>query len=164
MLICFAHAGASASTFDGWKDILALAFVDVVAVELPGHGTRREEEAIGVMAALVASIVDELAPLLHGSECRYHLLGASFGALLAHEVAHALAARVGRAPSNLFVISEAAPAVVHPDFDPAIGDREFVAAAARLGEISATIAAAGPDIWSVALRLPLHFVRILLTI
>ena len=151
LLFCFAQAGASASAYAGWKEILASANLDVVTVELPGHGTRRDEEALGSMSSLVELVVKEIAPMIAGSDVVYHLLGASFGALLAHEVAHALTSRTGIAPATLFVISEPAPSVVVSDFDPSIADAEFVAEAAKLGEISNEIAAAGPDVWAVVL-------------
>lgn len=103
VLVCLPHAGGSASTYAGWA--ARLPDVDVLAVELPGHGRRRDEVPVGSMDAVVNSLTSELSPLT-ASECV--LFGHSMGALVAFALSSALS-RHGKRSPRLVVVSGALP-------------------------------------------------------
>lgn len=104
-LFCFGYAGGSASAFRRWRQLLPPS-VDVWAVQLPGHETRRREPHAAEMAQLVRGFVDEAGPELRGP---FALFGHSFGAVVAFEVARQLR-RAGRPlPAHLLLSGHDAP-------------------------------------------------------
>lgn len=104
-LFCFAHAGAGASTFHGWPELVGPG-VRVTAVQLPGHEDRIRERAHDHLAALL----DELVPVLAGAvDGPYAFFGHSMGALVAYEAARRLVAQGVPAPAHLFASALGAP-------------------------------------------------------
>ncbi|WP_167493160.1 thioesterase II family protein [Micromonospora ureilytica] len=101
----FPAAGGSASHFTRWRRWLP-AGVTVEPVDLPGHGTRRQEPAIDDWPQLVATACETLHGRVSGP---YALVGHSFGALLAYEVAATLP-RTGPGPALLIVAGRNGPA------------------------------------------------------
>jgi medium-chain acyl-[acyl-carrier-protein] hydrolase len=104
-LICLPHLGGNAAAY-GWYAAKLAPDVRVLAVQLPGHGTRASERpltSIGDIAdALSTGLRDELrAP--------YVLYGHSFGALVAFEVARLAASGLGQPPDHLVVGACRAP-------------------------------------------------------
>jgi medium-chain acyl-[acyl-carrier-protein] hydrolase len=104
-LICFSHAGGAASTFRLWPAGLP-DWLEVWAVQLPGHGSRWNEPPIRTIPALVDTLVPVLLPCLRRP---FAFFGHSMGAVLASEVARALAERAGVVPRHLFVSSRRPP-------------------------------------------------------
>jgi medium-chain acyl-[acyl-carrier-protein] hydrolase len=82
-LICFHYAGGSASIFREWAAELP-AEVEVLAVQLPGHGSRYAEPLTSDISRIVHPICHEIKALTN-MPC--YLFGHSMGALLAFEVA-----------------------------------------------------------------------------
>ncbi len=84
-IVCFPHAGGTASFFHPWRALLP-GGVGLLAVQYPGHADRvREPHAADVagIAVPVARALDELdGPLV--------LFGHSMGATVAHDVARRL--------------------------------------------------------------------------
>jgi surfactin synthase thioesterase subunit len=109
-LLCLPHAGGSAVAFHPWRGRFATA-ARVTPVELPGHGTRRREPLLHEPGALLDVLTAELAAAADGP---YVLFGHSFGALVAFELAHRLAATAAGPPLALVVSGRNAPAVAHP--------------------------------------------------
>jgi len=104
-LICFCYAGGNAAIYLPWQAALG-ADVEVVAIQLPGRGTRFGETPIEEMAVAVEAICDAVLPLL---DRPYVLFGHSLGALLAFEVSHALRARGAPLPNALVVSGAQGP-------------------------------------------------------
>jgi surfactin synthase thioesterase subunit len=101
-LICFPHAGASASAYFRWAQAFP-AGIEVVSVQYPGRAERSREAVPGSMSELVAGIRDALLPDI---EQPYALFGHSMGAAVAYETALALheAGRPeGDEPRHLFL-------------------------------------------------------------
>lgn len=105
-LVCFPHAGGSASFFFAFAKALAPS-VEVLAVQYPGRQDRRHEPCVDDLARLA----DEIAEIMPGWADRPPaFFGHSMGATLAFEVALRLGERpdaVG--PSRLFVSGRRAP-------------------------------------------------------
>lgn len=103
-LICFAHAGGSATAYREWPVLLPES-VELYAVQLPGRADRFVEAKLDDMGMLVDSVVEEMLPLL---DRRFALFGHSMGAMAAYEVTRALEAR-GIGPARLFASGCSAP-------------------------------------------------------
>ncbi|WP_033431992.1 thioesterase II family protein [Saccharothrix syringae] len=98
-LYCFPHSGGSAGEFLRWAD--DLPDVEVWGVQLPGRGTRLDEEPPTRLDALVEAVVAEVA-----FEGPFAFFGHSLGSLVAYEVAAALG---DRGPVHLLVSAHEAP-------------------------------------------------------
>ncbi|MBG0830943.1 thioesterase [Planomonospora sp. ID67723] len=103
-LVCFAHAGGSATAYREWPALLPDS-VELYAVQLPGRADRFTEPFPESLDALAAEIAGELAPLM---DRRFALFGHSMGALLAYEVTRLLETG-GPGPARLFVSGCSAP-------------------------------------------------------
>ncbi|MFE2146973.1 thioesterase II family protein [Streptomyces sp. NPDC059456] len=95
-LICFPHAGGSASFFRDWGH--RIPGVEVYAVRYPGRAERLAEPVATDLRALARAVADAVAPL---ADRPLALFGHSMGAPIALETAAALEAR-GIDPVHLF--------------------------------------------------------------
>lgn len=103
-LFCFSHAGGSASVFHRLRHLLAPT-IEVVAIELPGRGSRFKEPLSIGFDTLVDTISHAIADAVRQRFC---IFGHSIGALLAYEVSRKLAVR-GCSPDALIVSGRRAP-------------------------------------------------------
>lgn len=95
-LYCFAHGGGSPAEYIRWSRDMRR--VGIRAIQLPGRGSRLGEPARTDLADLVEEIVAEVA-----FAPSFSFFGHSFGALLAYEVASALADAGRPLPRRLIV-------------------------------------------------------------
>lgn len=100
-LVCFPYAGAGASAFRGWQQVMPDA-VGVLPIRLPGRETRIAEPPIVDAVEVAAALVDRVAP-------PYALYGHSMGARMAFEVVRDLMRRRAPLPTRLFVGGAGAP-------------------------------------------------------
>ncbi|GAA2905341.1 thioesterase [Actinoplanes cyaneus] len=143
-LICFPHAGGSASFFRDWGR--HLPDTEVLAVRYPGRGERIDEPSpddIVRLGADVAAAAAELTPL------PLTLFGHSLGAVVALEAARALLEH-GVTPAHL-VVSGSRNAPLPP---PAPDDADDEDTALRLAALGGTDAAALDDPFFQELVLP----------
>ncbi len=103
-LVCFPHAGGSASFFLPMSRALS-DNLRVFAVQYPGRGDRRSEPCVPMIEALADAVADELARCL---DRPIALFGHSMGGLVAFEVARRLEMH-GHIPLGLFVSGCRAP-------------------------------------------------------
>jgi len=123
-LFCLPYAGGAAVAYRRLRQLLEPG-IDVCALEFPGHGRRADEAVVERLDDLVSAVVDQIAPHLGAP---FALFGHSFGAIVAFEVAAALARRDCRCPMGLLV--SAAPA---PDlFGSLLGDLTAGTAAGQI--------------------------------
>ncbi|MFH9138923.1 thioesterase II family protein [Streptomyces sp. NPDC017524] len=144
-LVCFPHAGGSASWFHRVSATLA-PDVEVLAVQYPGRQERRLEPSFADIAEAADRIVEELAPW-HGDPLA--LFGHSMGATIAYEVALRLE-RKGLQPVVLFASGRRAPSRVRNEHIHELPDSGLVA---ELKELSGTDSALldDPDMLSLVL-------------
>ncbi|AUI64329.1 thioesterase II family protein [Amycolatopsis azurea] len=109
-LVCFPHAGGSASYFFPVARTLAPK-LDVLAVQYPGRQDRRAEPGIDNVPGLVSACVENLLPWLDKPVV---LFGHSLGATVAFEVARVLTGQ-GRPPLALVVTGRRAPSRHFPE-------------------------------------------------
>lgn len=84
-LVCFPHAGGTASFFRDWSDLLPDA-VEVVALQYPGREDRLAEPLLRTMEELADHLAEDLASLAGPLA----LFGHSLGASVAYETARRL--------------------------------------------------------------------------
>jgi medium-chain acyl-[acyl-carrier-protein] hydrolase len=104
-LFCMPYAGAGASIFTRWPELLPDE-IEVVAVQLPGREDRRLEPPFEHVEQLVRAVGQSLRPYL---QAPFAFFGHCAGALLAFELARELRRRLGVEPHHLFVSAQAAP-------------------------------------------------------
>ncbi len=104
-LFCLPYAGGAASVFRGWGRGLP-SHIQVIAVELPGRGARRQEPPIREFSVLVTLLAAGLLPHVQRP---YALFGHSMGALLAFELCRIIRHGQVAPPVHLFVSGHEAP-------------------------------------------------------
>ena len=130
-LVCFPHAGGSASFYFPVSRTLSPA-VDVSAVQYPGRQDRRSEPNIETIAGLADAITEAVRPLTGGPLAFF---GHSMGAVLAYEVALRLE-RDGAAPLvRLYVSGRRAPSRVRAETVHKLDDEGIIA---ELRDLSGT--------------------------
>lgn len=120
-LVCFPHAGGSASFYLPVSAALTPA-IDVAAIQYPGRQDRRAEPNVGSIPDLANAIFNAIRPL---ADRPLAFFGHSMGAILAYEVAVRLE-DAGAAPlARLYVSGRRAPSCrrqesLHQQTDQAI--------------------------------------------
>ncbi|WP_090695761.1 thioesterase II family protein [Paraburkholderia phenazinium] len=107
-LVCLSHAGGSALLYRRWAQRLPRG-VQVLTLELPGHGARRALSAHTEWPALLDTLLVELDGRLD-AEVPFAVFGHSMGALVGFELMHALRARDGLEPVWFGASASVAPA------------------------------------------------------
>ncbi|MEW2417703.1 alpha/beta fold hydrolase [Streptomyces sp. NPDC046866] len=114
-LVCFPHAGGSASFYFPVAQALAPG-VDVLAVQYPGRQDRRGEPLIDSIAVLADRIFTELAALVSAEpDVPLYLFGHSMGATVAFEVTRRLQDAALPGPVLLFASARRAPSRTRAD-------------------------------------------------
>lgn len=104
-LVCFHHAGGTASTFRDWRKNAPEDF-DIHPVQLPGRESRIAEPRHTDLDTLVESLLPELEAVLAGPHV---LFGHSMGALIAYRLAQRRLELGLRDPAALIVAAYVAP-------------------------------------------------------
>ncbi|WP_432143435.1 thioesterase II family protein [Streptomyces sp. bgisy084] len=133
-LICFPHAGGSASYFVPVSRRLSPE-LDVLAVQYPGRQDRRHEPCMEDIGAIADGIIPELLPL---ADRPLALFGHSMGAAVAFETVRRLEER-GVTPAVLFASSRPSPSFVRDEGLHRSGDRALIAEMQRLDATDARL-------------------------
>ena len=107
-LICAHHAGGSAQYFESWVECLE-PDCELIAVNLPGRGARRDESPMRNLDEVVEHLVDALLPY---TDRPYAMFGDSIGAILSFEVIRELRKRSAALPLRLFASGMVAPHII----------------------------------------------------
>ncbi|GAA2736490.1 thioesterase II family protein [Actinocorallia aurantiaca] len=109
-LLCLPPAGGGAHLYRRWPERLP-AEIGVVAVELPGHGSRLGEDPLTGLAELVdGGLHDEVEELL---DRPLVVFGHSMGAVVGFELCRALRRRRAWRPAGFVAAACEAPDVLH---------------------------------------------------
>ncbi len=133
-VVCFPHAGGSASYFFPVSRTLSPA-ADVLAIQYPGRQDRRHEPGLATIAELADGVTEALLPWLDRPAV---LFGHSMGATLGFEVARRLEAADVR-PHALFVSGRVAPSRARDETVHRRDDAGLVAAVKELGGTDAQV-------------------------
>lgn len=110
-LVCFPHAGGSASFFHPVAKTHG-GTTDVVALQYPGRQDRLREPAIDNIDEYADRITTVLATL---PDVPTVFFGHSMGALIAFEVAHRLEEQAARSPLSVIASGRRAPSTTRPE-------------------------------------------------
>ncbi|GLF93151.1 thioesterase II family protein [Streptomyces yaizuensis] len=142
-LVCFPHAGGSASAYHPMVKALSPA-VDVTGVQYPGRQDRRSEPCVDTIPGLVDRIVPVLASV--ADDRPLALFGHSMGATVAYEVARRLEAAGGPgAPVLVFLSGRRPPHLQHSSQVHLLDDEGILRELMTLGG-SAVEALADPEL------------------
>ncbi|MEU3457848.1 alpha/beta fold hydrolase [Micromonospora sp. NPDC006766] len=131
-LVCFPHAGGSASYFFPVSRTLSPRF-EVLGVQYPGRQDRRHEPCVGDLVELAELIVPQLEPWLDRPVAFF---GHSLGASLAFEVARRLP---DADLTHLFVSGRSAPTCPRDEGMHLVDDHRLVADLARMSGTDAAV-------------------------
>lgn len=109
-LICFPHAGGSATFFRDWAQWIPPG-IDFMAVRYPGREGRFSEPFVDSIEEMADQVTEALRPVL---DVPVAFFGHSMGASVAHEVAIRLEQRHGVVLQRLFVSARLAPQILRP--------------------------------------------------
>lgn len=126
-LVCFPHAGGSASYFFSVAQALSPA-VEVLAIQYPGRQDRHTEPLVDDIHVLADRIADNLTPWL---DRPFAFFGHSMGAVVGYEVARLLQERGHRA-EHLFASGRRAPSRYRDENVHKLGDDGVIAEIRRL--------------------------------
>jgi len=106
-VVCIPHAGAGASVFMPWVNILS-EVATVCAVRLPGRESLITERPLDSVESIVARLIHDVMAI---DSAELTILGHCSGAIIAYELAHELIARGDERVVQLIVSSQQAPRV-----------------------------------------------------
>ncbi|MEU8924548.1 alpha/beta fold hydrolase [Kitasatospora sp. NPDC048545] len=128
---CLPFAGGSSHFFRSWTEPARDLDVEVVPVELPGHGTRLRDPLLTGMAAMVDALCEEV---LRRESGPFAILGHSMGAKIAYAVTEELERRPGATPPVRLFVSGSFPAsAVEPKPLHDLPDAELTAELTAMG-------------------------------
>jgi medium-chain acyl-[acyl-carrier-protein] hydrolase len=134
---CLPHAGGSAAGYLPWADRARGYGLDLVPVELPGHGTRRGEPLPGTMKELVDGVLAVLAS--RPADEAFLLYGHSMGAQVAYETARRLDFGMRPMPRGLVVSGSRPPGRPDSARLRSGSDRDLLGQLAHLGGTPAAL-------------------------
>ncbi|GAA4707675.1 thioesterase II family protein [Phytohabitans rumicis] len=144
-LVCFPHAGGTATFFRTWAD--GLPGVEVMALRYAGRQDRLGDPFPASLAALADEVAESLTARL---DAPLAFFGHSMGALLAFEVGTRLETRHGTSPVRLFVSGRPAPHRAEPTELHLADEAGLLAEVARLGNPDPLVFA-DPDLRALVL-------------
>ncbi|GGS09018.1 oleoyl-ACP hydrolase [Streptomyces aureoverticillatus] len=130
-LVCFPHAGGTASFFAPWAKLLP-PDVELVAVQYPGRQDRLAERPVATMPKLADAVTNALRSGVRADR-ELVFFGHSMGAALAWETALRMEAAPGPAPRQVFVSGRYGPSRQRPGTLHLLPEEAFVDEIRQLG-------------------------------
>jgi surfactin synthase thioesterase subunit len=128
-LVCFPHAGGSASYYYAMSQSLAKE-LEVLVVQYPGRQDRRMEGHVASIPQLAADITEALSDR---DDRPLAFFGHSMGASVAFEVSRRMKAAGSDRLAQLFISGRRAPSADEPGGVHLASDRELIAELQRVG-------------------------------
>eukprot|EP00879_Flechtneria_rotunda_P020453 GHRR01021519.1.p1 GENE.GHRR01021519.1~~GHRR01021519.1.p1 ORF type:complete len:254 (+),score=65.02 GHRR01021519.1:166-927(+) len=101
MLFCLPQAGMGAWVYQAWSESLAPE-VQVLPIELPGHGSKMKQSRTTNLCQLSCQVVDAIVSSIRTGQ-QYALFGHSMGAWIAWEMLQEITRRGLPLPARLYV-------------------------------------------------------------
>ncbi|GAA2958778.1 thioesterase II family protein [Streptomyces enissocaesilis] len=138
-LVCFPHAGGTATLFHTWPGRIP-GDVELLATQYPGRQERFAEPCVEDMTELADRITGALEPVLAGPEpLPLVLFGHSLGSAVAYEVARRLDERHGIVADRVIVSGRGAPHLERGGNLHLLDDDRLIASARRLGDLASSV-------------------------
>lgn len=136
-LFCLPYAGGSASSYYSWRKLLDEQ-IELVPIELSGHGRRNKEPFISGMKEVVDDVYLQIKDLL--DEVPYAIFGHSMGSILAYELGRTIAIHNRKLPIHMFFSGRFPPYLetVRTNYH-SLPDDVFLENFAKLGGISSEL-------------------------
>ncbi|MEV1047018.1 alpha/beta fold hydrolase [Streptomyces sp. NPDC049916] len=150
-LVCFPHAGGSASYYHGLSAALD-PDVEMLVIQYPGRENRLFEKPVDAVGALADAVADALAARL-GEDRRPVLFGHSMGAVVAFETGRRLERTGVAAPRHLVVSACSAPSD-RPGSVRLVDEQPDADVLARIMGLGGTAHGVGEDAELLTLVLP----------
>lgn len=128
-LVCFPHAGGSASFYFPMSQRL-MDRIEVLSLQYPGRQDRRFEPCIDDIGKLATEVFGELRPWLDKPVAFF---GHSMGAILAFEVILRMENELGTRPIRLFASGRRSPASLRDENVHQCNDEGILAEMTRMG-------------------------------
>jgi surfactin synthase thioesterase subunit len=133
-LFCFPWSGASSSAYSTLATALP-GHIEVVAIELPGRGSRDAEPPVEGLEDVARAVARSLERELRAREGRFAVFGHSYGSLLGYEVVRRLADRRWF-PELLVLSGSRSPASMPPIHLHRLADADLTRELAQFGGMS----------------------------
>ena len=121
-LFCFHYAGGNALFFYPWVKLLDPS-VELVLIQLPGHGTQFTEPLLTDMKSIICYLKEAILPYC---DRPYFFFGHSLGALIAFELAHTLQKSNKLIPQCLFASGKRPPHIANDPLTYNLPDEQFI--------------------------------------
>jgi len=105
-LFCFPFSGGSANDFKTWYTYLP-EYLEICAIELPGHGRRMKEPFITNYTLLLKQLMENIYATTQ--ELPYIIFGHSLGATIGFEFIHEILSKGGKPPIHFIPSGSVAP-------------------------------------------------------
>lgn len=121
-LFCFPYAGGNAAVYKSWIKFLPKS-INLIAIELPGHGTRLSEKPMENFKEIMDNITKAALPFLSKP---YIVFGHSMGAILAFEFTRLLRTLGKSIPLHMFLSAQEGARFKHSNPKYLFSDDEFI--------------------------------------
>lgn len=136
-LFCLPYAGGSSAFYYNFRNYLNRD-IQLIPVEMKGHGYRMDEECCQSMSEIVEDLYTEL--MAKKEPGPYAFFGYSFGAHVGFELAYLMKERTKEEPQHMFFAANTPPHVRKEDpFFHTLNDNQFLERMRKYGGIPDTI-------------------------
>lgn len=130
-LLCFSHAGSSATIFHQWDSIFYEKGIEIIPVELPGRGLRSDEPLCQNIDEIVQDIFIKYKKIV--AHDNYALFGHSMGCLILYEFCKYCKKQGVALPLHVFVSGRGAPHICLREKKTHMIDEYFMKEVYKLG-------------------------------
>lgn len=132
-LFTLAYAGGNAYIYNSWKKLLQPQ-IELIPIELPGHGARIAEPLVSDTPRIVDDIWQHIQPYFQDPR-PFAFFGHSMGSILAFEMIHKVYTETGRYPVTALFSGRVAPHIRSEKQWSKLSDQAFIEKVITLGGI-----------------------------